>query len=163
RRMVRSEIVRVRVDAPLPKLLELFPPDHDLLVVFGHAAETECVYWLPGGGSNISGGPSSARALRALRASDAPRPRRPARALSRSDDRLLAPPAVAQTSAIGAPRRARARAVARPIPELALPLIVGRPRSIATCLEDRARAFQSVDHVRVADGQRPGSHSRFSH
>src|SRR5206468_4101425 len=156
RRMVRSEIVRVRVDAPLPKLLELFPPDHDLLVVFGHAAETECVYWLPGGGSNISGGPSSARALRALRASDAPRPRRPARApprsaslisrgpaqaralralrasdapsprrparaLPSSDDRLLAPPAVAQTSAIGAPRRARARAVARPIPELALP------------------------------------------
>src|SRR5439155_22810372 len=52
RRMVRTEIVRVRVDAPLPKLLELFPPDHDLLVVFGHAAETECVYWLPGGGSN---------------------------------------------------------------------------------------------------------------
>src|SRR5438128_5380986 len=52
RRIVRSEIVRVWVDAPLPKRLELFPPDHDLLVVFGHAAETECVYWLPDGGSN---------------------------------------------------------------------------------------------------------------
>jgi len=39
RRMVRPEIVRVRVDAPLPKRLELFPPDHDLLVVFGHAAD----------------------------------------------------------------------------------------------------------------------------
>src|SRR5437879_4109372 len=55
RRMVRTEVVRVRVDPPLPKRLELFPPDHDLLVVFGHAAEvseTECVYWLPGGGSN---------------------------------------------------------------------------------------------------------------
>src|SRR5213079_3480988 len=55
RRMVRTEVVRVRVDPPLPKRLELFPPDHDLLVVFGHAAEVseaECVYWLPGGGSN---------------------------------------------------------------------------------------------------------------
>src|SRR5881409_2478746 len=36
------------------------------------------------GRSNDTGGPSGARALRALRSSDAPRPRRPARALSRS-------------------------------------------------------------------------------
>ena len=39
RRMVRTEVIRVRVDPPLPKRLELFPPDHDLLVVFGHAAD----------------------------------------------------------------------------------------------------------------------------
>src|SRR6266581_2211382 len=36
------------------------------------------------GASNDTGGPSGARALRALRSSAAPRPRRPARALSRS-------------------------------------------------------------------------------
>src|SRR5213595_1895991 len=40
-----------------------------------------------GGATKVAGGPSSARALRALRASDAPRPRRPARALSRSASR----------------------------------------------------------------------------
>src|SRR5207302_5894065 len=64
RRMVRTEVVRVRVDPPLPKRLELFPPDHDLLVVFGHAAEvseTECVYWLPGGGSNMFCEPAPTR------------------------------------------------------------------------------------------------------
>src|SRR5207247_4337660 len=43
-----------------------------------------CLYAPPGAGSNSPGGPSSARALRALRASVAPGPRRPARALSRS-------------------------------------------------------------------------------
>src|SRR5437870_2856762 len=46
--------------------------------------------------TNTPGGPSSARALRALRASDAPRPRRPARVLSRS------------ASAPGGPSRAAA-------------------------------------------------------
>src|SRR5207253_9554594 len=42
------------------------------------------LYAQPPGRSNDTGGPSAARALRALRCSDAPRPRRPARALSRS-------------------------------------------------------------------------------
>src|SRR5206468_7821131 len=48
RRMIRAEIVRVRVDPPLPKRLQLFPPDHDLLVVFGHETDVSRdarVYW----------------------------------------------------------------------------------------------------------------------
>ena len=36
RRVVRTEIVRVGIDAPLPKRVELPPSDHDLLVVVGH-------------------------------------------------------------------------------------------------------------------------------
>src|SRR5439155_1161464 len=111
RRMVRTEIVRVRVDAPLPKLLELFPPDHDLLVVFGHAAETECVYWLPGGGSNnYIWGP--------VQCSGAARP---------------APFRCPQTPS------ASMSALA-----LGLPHIRGPVRR------------SSVEHVRIADGPRPG-------
>src|SRR6266566_3130989 len=44
----------------------------------GRAASRPC----PSHSTNIPGGPSAARALRALRCSDAPRPRRPARRLS---------------------------------------------------------------------------------
>src|SRR5262249_29482332 len=38
RGVVGTEVVRVGRDPPLPKRLELLPPDHGLLVVFGHAA-----------------------------------------------------------------------------------------------------------------------------
>src|SRR5881296_2994159 len=47
----------------------------------------------------LFGGPSSARALRALRASDAPRPRRPARALSRSASHSSGGPSSARRAA----------------------------------------------------------------
>src|SRR5207249_7898490 len=54
---------------------------------------------------NYSGGPSAARALRALRCSDAPRPRRPARALSRSASLVSGGPSAAR--ALGALRAQR--------------------------------------------------------
>jgi len=99
-------------------------------------------------------GPSSARALRALRPSDAPRPRRPARALSRSASpisRDLRGPfgaralRVLRSNARAAPPRApdpvgrHERSRARPPP-----IIRGPVRR------------SSVEHVRVADGPRPG-------
>src|SRR5205085_6294542 len=54
--VIRTEVVRVRVDALLPKRLQLFPSDHDLLVVVGHAAEVSKdarVYWLRPAASNV--------------------------------------------------------------------------------------------------------------
>src|SRR5205823_2276707 len=61
------------------------------------------------------GGPSPARALRALRCSDAPRPRRPARALSRSAS--LAPGGPSSARALPALRsNVRAAPAARPRP-----------------------------------------------
>ena len=43
RRVIRAEVVRVRVHSPRPQRLQLLPPDHALLVVFGHRGWSRAV------------------------------------------------------------------------------------------------------------------------
>src|SRR5206468_971331 len=103
-----------------------------------------------GGATKVAGGPSSARALRALRASDAPRPRRPARALSRSASRwgpvqclrALRPNARAAPAArsrpVGRLERSRARG-ARPVLARSSAVSGGDDRPLGPEPERRAR------------------------
>src|SRR2546426_7961288 len=85
---------------------------HDRLVhLVGHDHALACLAATSAHLINSPGGPSAARALRALRCSDAPRPRRPARALSRSAS--LAPGGPSSARALRALRASAAPSTPR--------------------------------------------------